>query len=580
MVPVKLVSVPGHGGAMRMVRVSPVKGGEIATSTASLPPRAVVIKSSLLRPVSSSMNSNSNYGSSNNSSTDSSSSSSSSNPSATNSTVQFPAPNPSSSICDSIVPPASADHPAVLITQESSALSRLKDAGESAPSKPLEGEVNRLNDCSQPPASNIATSQPAPVKRQASSTSPKISKNQLKPQGDSDQDLISISHQQLPLESRLDEVEEVVKPLPHPVALDKSDKGFFGGSSDLMPVQSQRTVPVLTNGDTANAEITDLITLSSARRVRNGGGSIKSSSNGSDLNGDIDSLLKPLATSSTTVASVIVKDGVLSDDVVDNFDVPEVDTPSREASPQDPSSVSPPPGGVLLPPATGKRSRRDTGSSVQSDRSDLSAVSSVTGLGTGNGQEPAAKRVKDEKGRRGSTSPGAREPSSRIQDRRKPDDASNQLNSDAKSVSANKKKAVKSEPTKKLNIGVSNGLKHNSNTTLKPKTIAASDKTKVTPTSAAKIKDKKNVGVKTAQATKNLTGATNAGAAVNKGVAKTAAVLSKIAPGGVAATVVASNAVTGGKAVVEKVGAGDAGRRVSARVKKPDEKSTETKRKR
>jgi hypothetical protein len=234
----------------------------------------------------------------------------------------------------------------------------------------------------------------------------------------------------------LDEVEEDVKPLPHPVAIDKSDKGFFEGNNDLTPVHPQRTVPVLTNGDTANAEITDLKTLSSARRARNGNGSIKPASNGSDLNGDIDlSLLKPLITSSTTtVASVIVKDDFVSEDAVVNLDVPEIDTPTREASPQDPSSVSPPPGGVLLPPATGKRSRRDTGSSVQSDRSDLSAVSNATGVGAGTGEPPAAKRAKDEKGgRRGSTSPGAREPSSRIQDRRKPEDASNQLNSENKS---------------------------------------------------------------------------------------------------------------------------------------------------
>ena len=426
MVPVKLVSVPGHGGAMRMVRVSPVKGAEIAASTASLPPRTVVIKSSLLRPVTCSniISSNSNCGSSNNSSTDSSSSKSD-NPAATNSTVQFPAPNPSSSICDSIVPPA--HHP-----QESPALSRLKDDKDG---NSLEGEVNRLSS-PLPPDTNTATSQAAPVKRQASSTSPKISNNQLKPQGDSDQDLISKSHQQLPpLESRLDEVEEDVKPLPHPVAIDKSDKGFFEGNNDLTPVHPQRTVPVLTNGDTANAEITDLKTLSSARRARNGNGSIKPASNGSDLNGDIDlSLPKPLITSSTTtVASVIVKDDFVSEDAVVNLDVPEIDTPTREASPQDPSSVSPPPG-VLLPPATGKRSRRDTGSSVQSDRSDLSAVSNATGVGAGTGEPPAAKRAKDEKGgRRGSTSPGAREPSSRIQDRRKPEDASNQLNSENKS---------------------------------------------------------------------------------------------------------------------------------------------------
>ncbi len=250
----------------------------------------------------------------------------------------------------------------------------------------------------------------------------------------------------------MDEVEEVVKPLPHPaggpaevVALDSTDS-VAAASSGHHPVQPQRTVPVLTNGDTANEEITDLKTLSSARRSRNNGGGssniksatvLASSNGGSDLNGDSadsnGSLLKPLISSSTTTVATAVADGVLVDAVVATL-VPEVDTPPRGSSPQELELVTPPLPGVQPPAASaaahGKRSRRDTGSSVQSDRSDLS---SVTGVAVAGNQEPAAKRLKEEKGvgRRGSTSPGAREPSTRIQDRRKPEDPSNP---DAKTV--------------------------------------------------------------------------------------------------------------------------------------------------
>ena len=506
MVPVKLVSVPGHGGAMRMVRVSPVKGAEIAASSASLPPRTVVIKSSLLRPLSSSANINiSDTNSSGNNSSSSTTtitttnSINSSNPAATNSTVQFPAP--SSSICDSIVPPDSRLAPPVSgpeapstgpehttldsapvsapPAQESSSLKPtvlIVEPGD--PAKPEQvntslqdnvatSEFNCVSPHPPPPATNTSTSQSAPVKGQQqpppeAPSQPQISlgNNQDKPQ-----ESVDVNHQndtksksppspqeperrlEPPLESRLDEVEEVVKPLPHQgpaevVALDSTDS-VAAASGHYHPVQPQRTVPVLTNGDTANEEITDLKTLSSARRSRNNGGgsNIKSatvlgSSNGSDLNGDSadsnGSLLKPLISSSTTTVATAVADGVLVDAVVATL-VPEVDTPPRGSSPQELELVTPPSG--VQPPAAsaaahGKRSRRDTGSSVQSDRSDLS---SVTGVAVAGNQEPAAKRLKEEKGvgRRGSTSPGAREPSTRIQDRRKPEDPSNP---DAKTV--------------------------------------------------------------------------------------------------------------------------------------------------
>ena len=58
MVPVKLVTVPGAGN-VRMLRVSPVKGGEIMTAsttsggaTSFLPPRTVVLNSSLIKAIS------------------------------------------------------------------------------------------------------------------------------------------------------------------------------------------------------------------------------------------------------------------------------------------------------------------------------------------------------------------------------------------------------------------------------------------------------------------------------------------------------------------------------------------------
>merc|ERR1719223_1228889 len=50
MVPVKLVTVPGATGNVRMLRVSPVK---TCVTPGALPPRTVVIKSSVLKAVSS-----------------------------------------------------------------------------------------------------------------------------------------------------------------------------------------------------------------------------------------------------------------------------------------------------------------------------------------------------------------------------------------------------------------------------------------------------------------------------------------------------------------------------------------------
>ncbi|MCP3668727.1 MAG: hypothetical protein GY696_40635, partial [Gammaproteobacteria bacterium] len=202
MVPVKLVSVPGHGGAMRMVRVSPVKVAEIAASTASLPPRTVVIKSSLLRPISSSANINiSDTNSSGNNSSSSTTtitttnSINSSNPAATNSTVQFPAP--SSSICDSIVPPDSRLEPPVSKPEApcsgpepitlGSNLSSTRPALDSSSNKPAvlimePGDPAKINQDKEvniatldpssvspsplPSATNTSTSQSAPVKGQ------------------------------------------------------------------------------------------------------------------------------------------------------------------------------------------------------------------------------------------------------------------------------------------------------------------------------------------------------------------------------------------------------------------------------
>ena len=160
---------------------------------------------------------------------------------------------------------------------------------------------------------------------------------------------------------------------------------------------SGKAVP-LTNGDIdavmeplPAANLTEI--RPERRRARNGKKNSGDANNGESEGGG--SLLRPL----------IAKDEIV---------------PSLSAEPPAATNSLPPtdiPGTVVVvPPNPGKRSRRDTGSSVQSDKSDLSVLSSQSSA------EPAAKRVKEEeKGRRGSTSPGLRE-NSRSLERKKGDE--------------------------------------------------------------------------------------------------------------------------------------------------------------
>ncbi len=140
--------------------------------------------------------------------------------------------------------------------------------------------------------------------------------------------------------------------------------------------------------------------------------------------------------------------------------------------------------------------------------------------------------------------------------------------------SVNKKKPVKSEPVKKGVTGVTNGTKHNSNSTLKPKsgTGAADNKTKTATAAAAKTTKKTVAAAKTTLTTKS-------GGAAATNANQPAKASGKTAAGGGANATVGNNslasvktaAVSGAKTVADKVAGQDPGRRVSARVKKPGE---------
>ena len=317
MVPVKLVSVPGAGG--RMVRVSPVKGGEIvATSgmSSGLPPRTVVLKSSsLFKSISSSEPSTSIASG------------------GTTSLVRYPAPAAITRNQTTVInAPALVRNPEPP-TSTSKICDNISSAAEGTLSSSLSGEAPSQTSVSQSSISSPATSPPLadpPVKAAVNGVA--------EPSLDTTE-----SH----------EAKNIISDVPSKPQVATLPSATVAGTP-------------LTNGD-----VSDSVGTETKRKVRNG----KKPSGEPPGVEDGGSLLRPL----------IGKD---------DMDV--------ETSP--PVSLSP------IPPGGGKRSRRDTGSSAQSDKSDLSVQSAV---------EPAAKRVKEAEGkRRGSISPAPRE-SSRSQDKKK-----------------------------------------------------------------------------------------------------------------------------------------------------------------
>ena len=316
-VPVKLVSVPGAG--MRMVRVA---GSEIVcTSSSSLPPRTVILKSaSSLKTVVPSME----VGGS--TSTTCVVRIPAGVTGSTTSLVRYPAPTQNSSIsCDNS--PAAGEPSQTSVNPPS------------PPSSSIPGQVTTVTEVSKPdPPVPLLNEPPAPPEVNTNGAVVTSSAASAKSQTNS-------------TESPTSERSAVSSP---------------------PPLQENK----LTNGDVP-MDSSDL--KPERRRVRNG------NKNSGEQNGESDggSLLRPLIAMELTPDPTVVN-----------------------------SNSLPPESPVLN---SGKRSRRDTGSSVQSDKSDLSVLSTQS-------VEPAAKRVKEEeKGRRGSTSPGLRE-NSRSLERKKGDE--------------------------------------------------------------------------------------------------------------------------------------------------------------
>lgn len=364
MVPVKLVSVPGAGG--RMVRVSPVKGGEIVgttVGTSGLPARTVVIKSSLLKSFSEQ--------SSDGALTTCLVRLAGPAPASTTSLVSYPA-LPPSSICDNTLS-GEPSQPSVnpsghsSSSQHSSSSSSPLPPSTETPSEPLDSTVvpeTLLNASSTLAKSSCTPS--AVLETPTSSDTPTSSSDTP-----TNSDTVSAAG---------DPVKQTNGPTcsssqPNDKDESPTDKVSVNSGVLVTPEETQETQPMPSPQskskapvDLTNGEITEGSDLKS-RRSRNGKKSSEEESEGS--------LLRPL----------IAKDDV------------ECSSP------------------LLAPesPASGKRSRRDTGSSVQSDKSDLSILSSQS-------LEPAAKRLKEEvKSRRGSTSPGIRE-MNRTLDKKKVED--------------------------------------------------------------------------------------------------------------------------------------------------------------
>ena len=319
MVPVKLVSVPGGGG--RMVRVSPVKGGEIvATSGVSsgLPPRTVVLKSSLFKSISSSEVTAVGLGG------------------GTTSLVRYPAPAAIGRNQTTVLDAPNLIRNPEPLTSTSKNCDNLSFSPVEEPSSAsasIAGETPSQTSVSQPSISS-PTSQPP-------SAEP-------------------------PAKAAVNGVADPEASLRPSNATESQEEALNITSDAPISINKPDTKSMLTNGD-----INDSVGTESKRKVRNG-----KKASGESVVDDGGSLLRPL----------IGKEDV-------------VDIPS-------PVSLSP------IPPGGGKRTRRDTGSSAQSDKSDLSIQSSHSAI------EPAAKRVKEDGKRRGSTSPGLRE-NSRSLDKKK-----------------------------------------------------------------------------------------------------------------------------------------------------------------
>ena len=132
MVPVKLVTVPGVGsGNVRMLRVSPVKSLPVSPAGV-LPPRTVVIKSSVLKAVSSQ---------------DLMDGSGSDGNTGTASLVRFPVPSSGSDNCDSVTPSQSLS--SIVASSSSTSSSTLLKKSQSVSLTPVE-----VNSCSLDPVNN------------------------------------------------------------------------------------------------------------------------------------------------------------------------------------------------------------------------------------------------------------------------------------------------------------------------------------------------------------------------------------------------------------------------------------------
>ena len=153
MVPVKLVSVPGTTGSVRMLRVSPVK----SVAPGSLPPRTVVIKSSVLKTVST---------------TDPGDNCSNGGP-GTASLIKFPVPSSESNICDSQEQKTSQSSATSIVTTSAS----WKSHNPPSPPSTISSQSVTFQSSSSTESSSAqstpSSSSQSPVSTQSSSSSSK-----------------------------------------------------------------------------------------------------------------------------------------------------------------------------------------------------------------------------------------------------------------------------------------------------------------------------------------------------------------------------------------------------------------------
>jgi len=421
MVPVKLVSVPG-GSGVRMVRVSPVKGGkEIVGTTAAvgstglpLPPRTVVIKSSLLKPIiSSSADLLSAETSAAGPVVDSVAGSGGAR---TTCFVRVPPSHPANGVAGDLSTTTSlVRYPAAPNEQQpclSSSSSSICDNNSPGPPTPSAREPSQTS-VSQPSIVNSSVSSPnsssqvtpTPTIYSGSKPTKISSSDQLTPQpltNGLDNTSTSSQHptKQRPVAGNAitNESIDVAEKTTPPPSLAQTN-ALSHKQPELVGSLSQQPLLKLQHAELTNGNVIDLRPdKRSSGKVAKGEKKIAPTTmlDCVDLlpNGEVDasvggSLLRPLIGRDERPQSATPS--VISD---------SCDGTESPILPESPS--------VVLP---GKRSRRDTGSSVQSDKSDLSILSgqSASGVVGGSaGTEPAAKRVREEErtGRRGSTSSG------------------------------------------------------------------------------------------------------------------------------------------------------------------------------